>query len=200
MQKLVQNADGSPLSEAQKQQAFVFDVTVSDGGTYTYSIDNGEPQLLTSGGTLTLRHGQTAVFESLPVGVTYSVTEQPVAGYAVSGTGHRGSITQAGSTARFTNLYAPGQTETGSLTVSKVKGEGADLQMEYAFTAVIGGQREAFILKHGESKTFPDLPVRDGVHRHRSGLLSGGICRHGAGIHRADYRQRDEYASLCQCV
>lgn len=160
VQKLVQNADGSPLSEAQKQQAFVFDVTVSDGGTYTYSIDNGEPQLLTSGGTLTLRHGQTAVFESLPVGVTYSVTEQPVAGYAVSGTGHRGSITQAGSTARFTNLYAPGQTETGSLTVSKeVKGEGADLQMEYAFTAVIGGQREAFILKHGESKTFPDLPV-----------------------------------------
>ena len=49
VQKLVQNADGSPLSEAQKQQAFVFDVTVSDGGTYTYSIDNGEPQLLTSG-------------------------------------------------------------------------------------------------------------------------------------------------------
>ena len=72
--------------------------------------------------------------------------------------GHTGTITEEGCAALFTNTYIPGQ--TGSLTVSKeVKGTGADLQKEFAFTAVIDGQTETFALKHGESKTFSNLPV-----------------------------------------
>ena len=68
------------------------------------------------------------------------------------------TITEAGSAARFTNTYTPSQ--TGSLTVSKqVVGDGADLQKEFTFTAVINGETEIFVLKHGESKTFSDLPV-----------------------------------------
>ena len=94
----------------------------------------------------------------IPVGVLYTVTEQPVPGYIISSTGHTGTITEEGCAALFTNTYIPGQ--TGSLTVSKeVKGTGADLQKEFAFTAVIDGQTETFALKHGESKTFSNLPV-----------------------------------------
>ncbi|MFQ9797870.1 MAG: DUF5979 domain-containing protein [Clostridia bacterium] len=59
----------------------------------------------------------------------------------------------------FTNTYTPSQ--TGSLTVSKGsrRADGADLQKEFTFTAVINGETETFVLKHGESKTFSDLPV-----------------------------------------
>ena len=158
VQKVVENADNSPLTEEQKQQEFTFTVAFSDGGDYSYSIDDGEPQELSSDGTLTLKHGQTAVFESVPVGVAYSVAEQPVPDYTVSGTGHRGTITEDGCAAVFTNTYA--RSQTGSLTVSKeVTGTGADLQKEFTFTAVINGQTETFVLKHGESKTFFGLPV-----------------------------------------
>ena len=162
VQKLVENADGSPLADEQKAQEFVFTVAFSGGGAYSYSIDGGEPQELTSGGTLQLKHNQTAVFEQIPVGVTYTVTEQPVPGYTVSGTGHTGTITEIGSAAVFTNTYTPSQ--TGSLTVSKeivdASPDGsADIAKEFTFTAVIGGKTETFVLKHGESKTFPDLPV-----------------------------------------
>ena len=158
IEKTVRNADDSPLTDEQKAQEFVFTVAFSGGGAYSYSIDGGEPQEFTSGGALTLKHGQSAVFEQIPVGVTYTVTEQPMPGYAMSGTGHTGTITEAGSAARFTNTYTPSQ--TGSLTVSKqVVGDGADLQKEFTFTAVINGETEIFVLKHGESKTFSDLPV-----------------------------------------
>ena len=158
VQKLVENADNSPLTEAQQQREFVFTVTFSDGGTYEYAIDGSESQEITSGGTLMLKHGQSAVFEQIPVGVLYTVIEQPVPGYTVAGTRHTGTITKEGCTALFTNTYTPSQ--TGSLTVTKeVLGDGADLQKEFTFTAVINGRSEPFVLKPGESKTFPALPV-----------------------------------------
>ena len=55
VQKLVENADGSPLTDEQEQQEFVFTVTFSDGGAYEYTVDGGEPQEIASGGTLTLK-------------------------------------------------------------------------------------------------------------------------------------------------
>ena len=161
VQKMVQNADASPLTEAQIQQEFAFTVLFSNGGAYSYTVDSGEPQQLTSGGTLTLKHGQQAVFEKLPVGITYTITEQAVPGYTVSGTGHTGTITETGSAAYFVNTYAPIQ--TGSLTVTKEvvdasSDASADFNKEFAFTAIIDGKEVSFTLKHGESKTFPDLP------------------------------------------
>ena len=162
VQKLVENADDSPLTEAQQQQEFTFTVVFSDGGTYEYAIDGGEPQEIASGGTLTLKHGQSAVFEQIPVGVLYTVAEQPVPGYTVASARHTGTIIKEGCTALFTNTYAPSQ--TGSLTVSKevvdASPDGsADFDKEFTFTAEINGQTETFVLKPGESHTFPDLPV-----------------------------------------
>ncbi len=160
VQKIVENADGSPLAEEQKQQEFVFTVTFSDEGTYSYRIDGGELQTVTSGGKIYLKHGQTAVFENLPVGVTYTVTEQPVLGYTITSTSHHGNISEQGAAAVFVNTYDPDQIETGSLTVSKeVLGDGADLNKEFTFTITLNGKTETFTLKHGESKTFPGLPI-----------------------------------------
>ncbi len=187
VQKLVENADGSPLTDEQKQQEFVFTVTFSDGGAYEYTVDGGEPQEIASGGTLTLKHGQSAVFEQIPVGVLYTVTEQPVPGYTVAGTGHTGTITEEGCTALFTNTYAPSQ--TGSLTVSKeVRGDGADLQKEFTFTAVINGQTETFVLKARREQNLPGFAGGDKVHHHRNRLHGRGLCRHGKNLHRNHYR------------
>ena len=163
IRKIVQNADGSPLTEEQEQEAFEFTVTFSDGGTYSYRIDGGELQSVASGGKIYLKHGQVAVFENIPVGVLYNVTETPKDGYITSSSGHRGNITEEGCVAAFVNTYdSENQPDkpTGSLTVSKeVIGDGADLNKEFTFTAVIDGQEISFTLKHGETHTFPDLPI-----------------------------------------
>lgn len=85
VQKVAQNEDGKPLTEAQKQREFTFRVTFSDGGTYSYRVDGGAAQTLQSGGTLKLRHGQAAVFADVPVGVSYTVAEVSTAGQSGSG-------------------------------------------------------------------------------------------------------------------
>ena len=160
IRKIVQNADGSPLTEAQEQELFEFTVTFSDGGTYEYRIDGGALQRMTSGGKIYLKHGETTVFENIPAGVLYNVTETPKGGYITSSSGHRGNITEEGCVAAFVNTYDPAALPTGSLTVSKeVIGEGADPGKEFTFTAVIDGQEISFPLKHGETYTFPDLPI-----------------------------------------
>lgn len=180
IEKTVRNADGFPLTEEQMQQEFTFVVTFSDGGTYSYRIDGGEPQQLPSGGTLVLKHGQKAVFEGLPMGVTYRVTEQPVPGYTVSASGHTGTITEAGSTARFVNTYAP--EIPGSLEISKElkNADGTELteeqkQKEFAFVVTFsdggtyeytidGGEPQqlqsggTLVLKAGQTAVFENLP------------------------------------------
>lgn len=159
IRKTVENTDGAPLSETQQKTAFEFTVTFSDGGTYSYKIDNGEEQTITSGGTLKLCSGQTAVFETMPVGVLYNVVETPVEGYMISGTGHRGNITEdTQAVADFINRSE--QSKLGSLTVSKeVQGENVDPNKEFAFIVTLGDVAEEIKLKHGESKTFVGIPV-----------------------------------------
>lgn len=143
---------------APADAAFTFTVTFSDNGTHDYSVNGGEEKSVASGGTLTLKHGQTALFEDIPIGVQYRVVEAAHPDYVISSSGHQGSITEAGSVAAFVNTYAPG--ESGSITVTKeVTGDGADTDKAFAFTAVIGGKTENFSLTAGDSKVFENLPV-----------------------------------------
>lgn len=161
VRKTVENTEGSELTDIQKNMLFEFTVTFSDNGTYTYYIDDnkGEKQTLESGGTLKLAHGQTAVFEDVPVGVLYNVTETPVNGYSTTGNGHRGNIVEGGAVAEFVNRISA-DSKFGSLTITKeVVGAGSDINKEFIFTAVIGGEIHEFTLKHGESKTFTGLPI-----------------------------------------
>ncbi len=157
--KRVENSDASPLDVTQKNTAFEFTVTFSDGGSYGYKIDNGEEIMLKSGETLTLTNGQTAVFSSIPARVIYDVVETPVAGYVTTSTGNRGNINDnVQAQANFVNTYDRG--EVGSLTVTKtVKGEGADLEKTFAFIATIDGVSKSFTLKHGEKEVFDNIPA-----------------------------------------
>ena len=57
-------------------KVFTFAVEFSDGKGYPYSINGGEP-VATTGPviTLQLKGGETATFEGIPEGVTYTVKE-----------------------------------------------------------------------------------------------------------------------------
>lgn len=158
IRKTVENADGTALSAFQLDAAFTFTVTFSDGGNYAYSIDGIPVGQLLSGGTLTLKHGQTASFHDLPTGLLYNVTEQTPLGYLVSGTGHQGNITEEQSVAEFINQID--LSNTCSLLISKrVEGAGANLDREYRFSLTVGDVTETFTLKHGETKTFSGFPL-----------------------------------------
>ena len=69
----------------EPDKEFAFAITFSDGRIYEYTVDGGEPQELTSGGTLVLKGGQTAIFINLPDGITYTVKETDTVGYLPSG-------------------------------------------------------------------------------------------------------------------
>ncbi|MCL2107538.1 MAG: Cna B-type domain-containing protein [Oscillospiraceae bacterium] len=140
--KIVENADNSPLSQAQKDMLFEFTVTFL-----------GETQ------KIYLKSGETKQFE-LPVGTHYVIAETPVLGYVTTSENSAGNVPEDGITATFTNTYAVTPPGYGNLTVTKtVVGEGADPDQAFPFSAVIGDHNEIFTLKHGESRTFSDIPL-----------------------------------------
>lgn len=163
VQKTVRNSDSSSLTEEQLTQTFTFTVEFSDGGTYIYRKGSGEAGELESGGTLTLRHGETALFENLPVGVTYTVIETQAPGYTVSADGHQGTIGTELSTAAFVNTFWEEPPPEGPvrLTVKKLlAGEypAADADKEFGLTLLVNGEPTDFALKPGETHTFELLP------------------------------------------
>lgn len=148
------------MGNAPEGDEFTYTVTFSDGGTYSYRIDGGEKISIASGGTFTLKHGQTAVFEDIPIGVQYRVVETAHPDYIISSNGHQGNISEAGSVAAFVNTYVtepPNKDEKVKLTVTKqLAGEypNADKDKEFTFTLIVDGKELTFTLKPGESKDF----------------------------------------------
>ncbi len=164
IRKTVRNEDESPLTDDQKKIAFSFTVTFSDGGSYEYQIDGGEKQQITSGSTLQLCHGQTAVFEDLPIGLLYTVTEAVNGNYITESTANRGNVTEDVSIAHFISNYntMPLPTDkTTTLTVTKqLDGEilESDRQKEFDMILTVNGESTEFTLKADESKSF-EIPV-----------------------------------------
>ena len=138
---------------------FEFTVTFSDDGVYAYKLDGAGAEIpLASGGTIQLRHGQKAIFEGIPTGVTYTVVETPAEGYTTTSENHQGTITDEGAAAGFTNTAIA--VPPGSLTVTKtVTGKPPDLEETFEFTVAIGDTTETITLAHGESKTYENLPL-----------------------------------------
>lgn len=158
IRKTVKNTDNSPLTDIQKKTEFIFKVTFSDSKSYKYTVDDGEEKTLKSGETLKLRDGQTASFTDIPMGVLYNVSEESVAGYVCTSTGHRGNISEAQSVADFVNTCDVDK--MGNLTVTKkVEGNAEDKDKEFKFTAKIGDITEEFTLKSGKVKTFDGIPI-----------------------------------------
>lgn len=157
VEKTVKNADGSPLTKTQKNTTFEFQVTFSDNGAYFCSIDGGEAQKIKSGSYIYLKHGQKAVFSDVPQGVVYSVNETPKEEYTTQSSGHRGTMVAEGRVASFINTHV--NVSSGLMITKTVQGTNADMDKEFAFTAIINGEMINFTLKHGESKVFSDLPL-----------------------------------------
>ncbi len=162
--KRVQNADETPLSEAQKSEAFQFKVTFSDKGSYPYKIDGGSELLLESGESLNLCDGQEAVFENLPAGITYDVTEKPAEGYTMTSSGSSGSVPINDIIkAEFTNIYEkePLPEDTVKLSVEKkLAGEvkESDKDREFEMILTVDGKVTVFSIKAGENKEF-EIPA-----------------------------------------
>lgn len=179
IKKLVVNADGTPLTDEQLALEFVFTVTFSDGGAYSYRIDGGAPQTVASGGTIKLKHGQTAVFENIPVGVQYKVVETEHPGYTAGSENHQGQITQEGSFVLFTNTYRGSQSGNAGLTVQKeVAGEIPASEAGRVFHFVLeveGRQPERFELKAGQSITWKDLPAGAKYTVYEDGIPDGYV-------------------------
>ena len=111
----------------------------------------------------TLTHGLSKYFDNLPVGTQYTVTEKDYAddGYTIEQRARSGEIQAAGGLVHlvYVNEYGPPEPEKGSLVVTKAVTGAGDRNKPFSFTAAIGGETETFILKHGESKIFTDIPA-----------------------------------------
>ena len=133
VEKILENEDGTSLTDEQLTLEFEFEITFwydyededeYDGfiDYYVFSIDNREAPVylgtLESGDTFYLRHGQVAVFVDLPIGITYVVNELIPENFRVNGNGTKGDIREdITSRAEFTNYYIP--EEEGNLIVEK---------------------------------------------------------------------------------
>ncbi len=164
----------------ETDREFNFVVTFSDGGTYHYT--GSKTGSITSGGTVSLRHGESITIGSIPEGVTYSVveTEANQGGYttSTSGDGTSGNITNSEKTVVFINnktTSSPGSPEYGNLTITKsVTGSAGDTTREFTFTVRFDStgsyqytgsksgtinSGESITLASGQSITILNLPA-----------------------------------------
>ena len=111
-------------------------------GTYNYTVYEGGAATQTtgtvqSGGTITLKDGQTAKIEMLPENAYYEVTEQAAAGYTTTKTGDTGTIVKDDTkTAAFTNTYSATPVVVDPPVKKDITGND-DLYNNGAFTFVI---------------------------------------------------------------
>lgn len=93
-------------------QEFTFTVTLKDrsgaplADSFNYTVNGSAGGTITSGGTITLKHDQTATITGIPAGTKYEVTETPVVGFTAASTNAMGTIAADGThTAAFINTY-----------------------------------------------------------------------------------------------
>ncbi|MBP3427547.1 MAG: Cna B-type domain-containing protein [Clostridia bacterium] len=146
--------------------------------TYIYKIGDQAYELeLTNGkGTLYLKHGQTALFEGLPIGTTYTIKENVPTGYTVSPESASGSIEEnKTSTAAFTNKQTPGSLEISKTIEGGPSGKTFDFIVELSHddisltadhrtytidgTEYTLGADNKITLGHGQKAVFSNLPV-----------------------------------------
>jgi len=159
--KTVVNADGSELTDAQKQIEFEFTVTFGDGKAYKYSIDDAEETFDTVDGKFTLKHGQKAIFRNVPAGITYRVVEKKLPNYTVTSKNSSNNIVYTEENnvnlAEFTNTYSVGGggEKYGDLEITKtVTGDNAQTDRLFTFRVTIGtDENEEYTCTIGENST-----------------------------------------------
>lgn len=107
-------------TDATASKQFDFVVTLSAAGTYAYSTSAGVTGTISNGGTLSLSDGQSVTISGLPVGSTYSFTEQDAKGFTLNegaSSGLSGTVTEGGVSAIAVNDY----TASGAASIAATK-------------------------------------------------------------------------------
>ena len=143
---------------------------------YTLCDDMGDIDTgaIKSGDTISLKHGQWAVFDDLEMGLDYQVTESSVAGFTAWIIEKSGVILKSGVRADFINTKEPvKEVKLGNLIIGKTVAVAertslvdeygdpiADpMEKEFHFTIKVGSDTHTYVLKHGESYKIENIPV-----------------------------------------
>ena len=115
--------------DSQREFGFTVALTDGDGEPVSGTFGKGDGAVAFTDGkaTFTLKHGGEKTIAGLPVGASYTVTEEAAEGYATTADGAEGTVTEAGATAAFTNTY-------GTAT------EGRDVSTAGLFTKTLKGR------------------------------------------------------------
>ncbi len=179
--------------EGDTSKQWYFRVELSEPLTGQY----GDMRFVDGVASFTLRHGESITASGLPVGITYTVTEEEAnqGGYVTEEHFTEGTITAGTIEAWFINDLP--DTDTGSLTVTKtVTGEAGDTEKDWHFTVTLDDDTvngwygdmyfrngvATFTLKHGESLTATDLPAGIGYTVTEDEAGEDGYTTSGSGI------------------
>lgn len=115
--------------DSQREFGFTVALTDGDGEPVSGTFGKGENAVAFTDGkaTFTLKHGGEKTIAGLPVGASYTVTEEAAEGYTTTADGAEGTVTEAGATVAFTNTY-------GTAT------EGRDVSTAGLFTKALEGR------------------------------------------------------------
>ncbi len=109
----------------------------ADTATYTYQIDGVDAGTVANGGTITLKHGQTATIVGLPKYTQYILTETAANGYSVKDTGVLSGVVDSEIKAiTVTNVYSASAATINLQAAKVVNGapEGLDPTGQFAFS------------------------------------------------------------------
>lgn len=115
--------------DSQREFGFTVALTDGDGEPVSGTFGKGDGAVAFTDGkaTFTLKHGGEKTIAGLPVGASYTVTEEAAEGYAATADGAEGTVTEAGATAAFTNTYG-------------TSAEGRDVSTAGLFTKTLKGR------------------------------------------------------------
>lgn len=165
-----------------RSKDFTFTVTLkgSTGAelTGTFSYDGSKKGTISSGGTITLRDGQSVTITGLPAGTAYTVTEAKADGYTTTSSGETGTIPNGSNAdAAFNNYIEPEKPApgTGSLTLRKTVTGSGDRSKDFTFTVRLsaGGSYPYSGSKSGSIASGGTITLRDGQSITITGLPLG---------------------------
>ncbi len=124
---------------------FTFTVQLKDAGgnsfkaaaAYTYQINGEDAGTVANGGTIKLKHGQTATILDLPMYTQYIITEAAASGYTVKDTGVLSGVLDSSNKAfTITNVYkvAPATINLKAVKVINGTPAGLDPTGQFAFS------------------------------------------------------------------
>lgn len=115
--------------DSQREFGFTVALTDGDGEPVSGTFGEGEDAVTFADGkaTFTLKHGGEKTIAGLPVGASYTVTEDAAEGYTTTADGAEGTVTEDGATAAFTNAYG-------------TAAEGRDVSTAGLFTKTLRGR------------------------------------------------------------